>query len=194
MLPSFHYQSGDRTDLLLQRSFFVCLTLYVWILPIGRTIAFRNVLMALLVINGVWQFVRKREAFKFPLRTPWLIYGALIVFSLFTAVDRSYSLNEMKVEYLYPLILFLLVVNYCRTVDCFYRFIWVIVIGNVFLVSYSLYLTMAPNVEREAFAGSLNSGVGTYSTYLITVMPLLALLAWQQWVKKEISKTRLVVD
>lgn len=159
----------------------LALACYLWILPVGGTTALRNLLFLLLLIFfSLLEGSRWRHLDRL-LWQPWLLYGTTILVSLSYAVLPAYSLVEMKAEYAYPLLLFWLGLNLVRGVAGYSRLLSLLAVGNFFLVSYSLWISAIGGSTKDGLVGTLNAGVGTYSTYLITVMPLIALLAYQRW-------------
>ena len=127
------------------------------------------------------------------LEAAWIIYGALVVLSLFTAVDLGYSLNQFRGEYLKNFLLFLLVVQFVTTEKRAKAILLGITAGNLVMISVGIAefisqggsLITRPEAIEEFRSGwaSLHSGGGTYSTYLITVFPFLLWLVveWRKW-------------
>lgn len=127
------------------------------------------------------------------LEAAWIIYGAFVVLSLFTAVDLGYSLNQFRGEYLKNFLLFLLVVQFVTTEKRAKAILLGITAGNLIMVSVGIVefisqggsLITRPEASEEFRSGwaSLHSGGGTYSTYLITLFPFLlwVTVAWKKW-------------
>jgi len=126
------------------------------------------------------------------LEAAWIIYGAFVVLSLFTAVDPRYSLNEFRGEYLKNFLLFMLVVQFVTTEKRAKAVLLGITAGNLIMVSvgiaefFSQGGSLITRLQVKGFAsgwGSLHSGGGTYSTYLITVFPFLLwlMVVWKKW-------------
>jgi len=127
------------------------------------------------------------------LEAAWIIYGAFIVLSLFTAVDLGYSLNQFRGEYVKNFLLFLLVIQFVTTKKRAKAILLGIAAGNLVMISVGIAefisqggsLITRPEASQEFGSGwaSLHSGGGTYSTYLITVFPFLLWLVveWRKW-------------
>lgn len=158
------------------------LAVLIGILPVGHTMALRNVLLVVLLAGMAWRLVKQQRHPDLPLLRPWLAYGAIALLSLSFAVDSVYSQGEIRAEILQPLLLFCLVANLIRDITSLRCFALLLVCGNAFLVAFSLATTMIGGTTKDGLVGSLNSGVGNWSTYLVSVLPFLVVLAidWQQ--------------
>ncbi|MFZ4536210.1 O-antigen ligase family protein [Propionivibrio sp.] len=146
-------------------------------MPVGGTIALRNLFFAVMLLCFV---VLQRDRWRhidFLLWRQWAVYAAVIALALGYAIDITYSLGEMRAEFLYPLLLFWLGLNLVRNESDYFRFIAILAIGNLFLVTYSLAITALGLTTKDGLVGTINTGVGTYSTYLVTVIPLIALFS-----------------
>lgn len=151
---------------------FLMLAIYVWILPIGHTTALRNLMFFSLIFLTIWAVWKYELKPRFPVAWAWGLYAAVAVFSLFYAIDPGYSLSEIKTELIYGILAFILGATWIRNEISLNRLMVLLLLGNAFLVGYAIFQGAVifrdmPPIPR----GSLNSGFGTFSTYLVTVIP-----------------------
>jgi len=163
----------------------IALTCYLLVLPIGGTTALRNVFFVVILVCFAVLQRKQWRRLDVLLWQQWALYAVVIVLSLGYAINVAYSLGEMRAELLYPLILFWLGLNIVRDEATYFRLTVILIGGNFLLVAYSLAITALGQTTKDGLVGTLNAGVGTYSTYLITVMPLIALYAWRCWVRRQ---------
>ncbi len=164
---------------------FGLMAIYLLFLPIGQVIAIRNIAFFLLVLVTLWSHKRYGLRLHLPLATPWLIYGAIALFSLTYAVDPLFSLGELKKEIGYGMLILMLTATWIRDTDSLERFIALVIVSNIFQVlAVAFKMTAIDPVWHLPFAEiglalykgadrQLYNGVGSLSTYLITVMPLI---------------------
>lgn len=150
------------------------LTIYVFalILPIGGTIALRYLSLLVILVCFTITSVRAKKRPEFPLLLPWLLYLAAALLSLSHAVDVNYSLREIKNELIIPFLIFVVAANVITTHRELRQFLGVVLFGFVVLVCYNILVAVSGGTTKDGLIGSINSGVGTFSTYLILTMPL----------------------
>ena len=157
--------------------------LLVIVLPVEGTTAPRNVLFALVFLGAGVHFWRAWRACRAPLQFPllklWLAYAALAAIGLFWAVDFSFSLKELRQEIVFAAVFFWLGVNLYRDERAWRWLSGALVVGNVLLVGYCLVVWVAGGSTKGPLIGTFNSGPGNFSTYLVTVLPVIGLLAAQ---------------
>ena len=157
--------------------------LLVIVLPVEGTTAPRNVLFALVFLGAGVHFWRAWRACRAPLQFPllklWLAYAALAAIGLFWAVDFSFSLKELRQEIVFTAIFFWLGVNLYRDERAWRWLSGALVVGNVLLVGYCLVVWVAGGTTKGPWVATFNSGPGNFSTYLVTVLPVIGLLAAQ---------------
>lgn len=152
-----------------------CLCVLVVFLPVAHTESIRA--FSLGIPLGLWvmkMFLYRRVLFS---RTPadWalILFTVVAAFSVATAVDWRYSLEEFIGEWVLGVLLFYLVVNNIRPGQVKYILV-ALLAGNVLMVSYGIYDFQRAGGELLSYkvrAGSLHSGFGTFATYLLTVIP-----------------------
>lgn len=155
----------------------MALAVFFFILPVGGTTALRNIMLVAMVGLLAWRFWRLRERPDTPLLVPWLAYAIVALFSLIHAFDPHYSLAELQTEILLPFLTFLVGVNIVRDEKALVRFLVILTCSVVFLVAFNLMTSSLGETTKDGLVGSLNSGVGTFSTYLVAIMPFLILMA-----------------
>lgn len=154
---------------------FLMQAIYIWILPVGHTTALRNLIFFSLIILTLWAALKSEIKLHFPIAWAWGGYGAVATFSLFYAIDPGYSLSEIKTELIYGMLAFILGATWIRNNISLNRMVVLLLLGNIILVGYSIFqANLLFRGQETGPLGSINSAFGTFSTYLITVMPFMA--------------------
>lgn len=164
--------------------FWGLLATYVAVLPVSHTTGLRNMAFLGLIASTVWLVGGKSAKWESPLLPEWSLFALIALLSLTYATDPIYSLGEIKAEILYGFIVFSITATWIRDRESMYRFAWIVACPNAILVSYSWFLALTSPDLKHSAVGSLNVKVGTYSTYLVTVLPLVIALAWIEWKSK----------
>lgn len=154
---------------------------YVAVLPVGATIALRNLMFALVMGALSYTLWRARQWPRFPIRLPWLALLLPALSSLGYSVDVGYSLSEIKTEILVPVVIVLMTATIVRDESAFLRFLDILIAGNVFLVVFSVVTGVTGGSTKDDLVGTLNTGVGYYSTYLVAVLPFIAIYLLRSW-------------
>ncbi len=152
-----------------------CLCVLVIFLPIAHTESIRAISFGIPL--GLWvvkMFLNRRFLFsRTPVDWPLILFTVVAAFSVATAVDRRYSLEEFMGEWVLGVLLFYLVVSNVRPRQAKYL-LGALLAGNVLMVGYGVwdfYRAGGQLLHYEVRAGSLHSGFGAFSTYLLTVIP-----------------------
>jgi len=156
-----------------------CLCVLVGVLPIAHTESIRSFALGipaflLLVKMGIrrkWLFSRT------PLDLPLLLFSIVGGLSILTAVDPRYSLEEFIGEWGLGVFLFYLSVASFQPRHLKYL-LGALLLGNLVMNGYGIWNFFDRGgtfFSYQIRAGSLHSGFGTFSTYLITLMPYLLL-------------------
>lgn len=152
---------------LVGRYYLYLLAAFILVLPFAHTVALRLTLLALLAACAV--AVRLREATPaLPLKWPLVAVATISVLSIAWAVDPVSSFGEVKNEIVYTFLAFFSAFVLTRTRADFVFYTWIILGGFAVLVILGCAAFELPG--RWAHFG-FQGGVGTYSTYLVTVMP-----------------------
>lgn len=173
--------AGIRPDSPLTRIFWLFLALYLAILPISHTTGLRNVAFVGLIACTAWLAVRHTIRWQLPLLPSWLFYALVALFSLVYAVEPAYSLGEIKTEILYGFLIFSMAANWIRGARALDRLAGIAAAANTFLVCYTFYLVATARPTGRELIGSFNAASGTYSTYVVTIVPIIAALACRKW-------------
>ncbi len=169
----------DRAEIVryLDRIILFCFCVLVIFLPIAHTETVRA--FSLGIPAGLWiikMILSRRFLFyRTPLDLPLLLFTLVAGLSVVTAVDERYSLLEFTGEWLTGLFLFYMVVNNVRS-DQMKYVVGALLVGNLVMVSYGSYEFFRNGgnfLDYGTRAYSLHSGVGTFATYLITLIPYL---------------------
>ena len=171
----------DQTKIIRSIDQFIlfCFCGLVIFLPIGHTEAIRS--FAMLIPPGLWIIkmgIQRRWVFyRTPLDFPLALYSLVVVLSLVTAVDFRYSLDEAIGEWATGMLLFYTVVNNFRQEHTKYL-LGALLFGNLLMLGVGISEFFACGAVLSGYnvrIRSLHSGFGTFSTYLITVLPYLSL-------------------
>ncbi len=156
-----------------------CFGVLVIFLPIAHTETVRafaiGIPLVLWIIKAI--LCRRFLFMRTPLDLPILLFTLVAALSVVTAVDPKYSLEEFIGEWLIKICLFYLVVNNIRPEQVKY-ILGALLLGNIIMVGYGIFEFIRDGGEILNYgtrAGSLHSGVGTFSTYLVTVIPYIFL-------------------
>jgi O-antigen ligase len=161
-----------------------CFCVLVIFLPIAHTESIRSFSFGIPAALWIVKMIIKRKWLfqRTPLDIPILLFTMVAALSLITAVDLRYTADEFQAEWLTGIVLFYLVVNNFREEQLKYL-LGALLVGNLLMVSYGIYDFFHRGgllFDYGVRARSLHSGFGTFSTYLIMVMPylLLAVFYW----------------
>jgi O-antigen ligase len=144
----------------------------LFILPFPGTVMLR---LACLVAAFLVAIASWRRLAPPPLPCKWAIavWAGVVVFSLFYAVDPDYSLGEVKNEVGYTLLAFVAFFAWTRD-EKRLRFLCLALLAGFLVISVSALL--GGYVRRGGWPEhAFHGGVGTVSTYLVTIGPVLAL-------------------
>lgn len=140
---------------------------FILVLPFAHTVALRLTLLTVVAACAV--AVRLREATPaLPLKWPLAAVATISALSIVWAVDPVSSFGEVKNEIAYTFLAFFSAFILTRTRADFVFYTQIILGGFAVLVMLGCAAFELPG--RWAHFG-FQGGVGTYSTYLVTVMP-----------------------
>jgi hypothetical protein len=178
--------STERPKLVSEYIFWICLVSYIGVLPVDGTIALRYAAFVGMLLVTLWSITRCHLRLSLPSALPWASYLGIALLSLIWATDAAYSIGQIKTEILYSAIAFAIAASWVTDVSSFVRMAWAIAIFNGFLVSYSIFQVASSQNSGEATIGSFRSEVGTFSTYLVTVAPVLVYLCIRQFEQRKL--------
>ncbi|MBI2311616.1 MAG: O-antigen ligase family protein [Betaproteobacteria bacterium] len=160
---------------ILHRSVLIPAAVFLFILPFNHTVALRltSLLLAGLVAVFVW---RRDPPPPVPFKLPLLLWSGIAVASLLWTIDPDYSLGEVKNEIGYAIAAFL--VFYGLAGSDLEWTLWNRVLVAGFLAMLGLAVSGYVSHGRESWlVESFHGGVGTFSTYLVTIFPFVFLTA-----------------
>lgn len=169
---------------LAQQILWTSFAVYVAVLPVGATTALRNLMFALVIGALSYTLWRARQWPHLPIRLPWLALFLPALLSLGYSVDVGYSLSEIKTEIFVPLVIVLMTATIIHDETAFLQFLRILIAANVFLVAFSVITGVTGGSTKDDLVGTLNTGVGYYSTYLVAVMPFIAIYLWHFWERR----------
>ena len=167
----------DRDRLIRHIDHIILFSLCVLVifLPIAHTETIRAFSMGipagLWVIKAIlcrrWLFTRTS------VDLPILLFTLVAGLSIIPAVDPRYSLQEFIGEWIIGVFLFYMAVNNVRQERIKY-ILGALLLGNILMVGYGIFDFFRDGGEIFNYAtraASLHSGLGTFSTYLVTIIP-----------------------
>lgn len=156
--------------------------LFLLVLPITHTVTMRLLMLLITLVMASVAFSRGDRS-RPPCLVMWTLWLGVALFSLTTAVDPGYSAGEIKTEIGYGIIAFFSFYVLTRRWQHYVALTSVTLAGVWILSSAALFNGLMGNSwQKDSFYG----GVGYFSTYLITLLPMLLLLVYHQHKKKPI--------
>lgn len=152
--------------------------LFLLVLPIPHTVALRLLMLTITLIMAVAAFA-KGDKSRPPCLIAWGLWLGAALLSLVTAIDQSYSIGEIKTEIGYGVIAFFAFFVLTRRWRDYVTLTAVLFVGFGILAIAAVYDNLARGGGWQA--ESLYGGVGDFSTYLVTLLPMLLLLAYHQY-------------
>jgi O-antigen ligase len=150
------------------------------ILPIAHTTALRNILFWSAVLITAIEAVRRHIRPTLPVPLAWLAYAAAAALSVPFALNVEYSAGEFKSEVVYCALAMMLGATWIQNQTDLMRLVRLMVFiaaiaGVVGLADAALQLAAGRAIHEIIVAGT-HTGMGTYSTYLVSVAPMAMLL------------------
>lgn len=152
---------------------------YLLVLPIAHTIAVRHIAFYSLLLLTLWAVWRYRLRLYFPAAWVWAVYAVIALFSVMYAIDPAYSLSEVKRELGYGILVLVLAASWVRSTEALSRMVGIVVAGNLLMAGYAVFSIVVSGLGQSYLQEGSFSGVGMFSTYLITVFPFIAAYALQ---------------
>jgi len=181
-IPALH-PDGSHVPEGAGRLAFVLLAGYVLVLPTAGTVALRNLLFFSALLLTLFAAVRWKLKLQVPFALAWIVYAAVALASLAHAIDPAYSLGEIKAEILYGIIATMLAGTWFTRMQSMKELLVVFVAGSVVMALFACWQEVRETTLGFPFDparhGSLHSGAGDYSTYIVVVMPFLLGMLWR---------------
>lgn len=161
--------------------FWPALAVYSFTLPIAHSIAVRNGAFLLLILATLGMCVDARRRPLLPLWGAWALYAGVALLSAIGAVAPRESLGEVRVEVLYPLIVFSIAATWgCRR-SVWRAFAAIVAAANLVLVIAAFVTIGLGSSMATVMALPPLAKAGVNSNYLLTLIPLLLLWSWDFW-------------
>lgn len=168
----------------LSRFFWLAISLYILVLPIGGTVALRSLAFICLLVATCILIFRTKCKPIFPIAGAWLCYGAVSLASLMYSLDFDYSLRNVQAEIGYGILIFVVATTWSYRIASVHGIGRAVVLGCALMVAFSFWLGIQGSIKPGRDV-SLNAGAGNYSTYLVTVLPIVALGAFYAYKANE---------
>jgi len=144
---------------------------FLFILPFPGTVALRLLGLGMGLILCAWTW--HKEGFpQVPAWTAILLWGGCALLSLATAIDPGYSLGEIKNEVGYGMAAYLGFITLTRTREDAGFFLEALILGSLVLAAFALWEYVVSDSTYWNERG-LAGGSGSYSTYLLALLPAL---------------------
>ncbi|MBI5912405.1 MAG: O-antigen ligase family protein [Betaproteobacteria bacterium] len=147
------------------------LAVFLFVLPFPGTVALRLLTLALGLIVCAWTWHKQGFA-SVPAKTALLLWGGCALLSLATAIDPDYSLGEIKNEIGYTMAAYLCFITLTRTRQDANLFVRALILGSLMLGVFALWEHVSSDSAYWNERG-LAGGSGSYSSYLLALLPAL---------------------
>ena len=150
------------------------LGVFLFSLPFSHTVALRLISLFAAVLIVLADSARGRQPSQIPLRLPLALWGAMALLSLAWAVRPTYSLREIVNEIGYPVVAFLVCYAMAAS-ERAWRFSGGVLVASFLAISVVGLYWFGNGFDQ--FTDAPNGSGGHYSTYLVTVLPLLMVVS-----------------
>lgn len=147
------------------------LAAFLFILPFPGTVALRLLMLALGLLVCAWTWHKQGFA-QIPAKTAILLWCGCALLSLNAAIDPGYSLGEIKNEIGYAMAAYLSFITLTNSREDANLFVKALILGSAVLAAFALWEHFSSNLPRWN-EGGIAGGSGSYSTYLLTLLPIL---------------------
>lgn len=135
------------------------LSCLVYAIPINHTNTFQTIGMVLIVSGciGLKYIEKDWNIRENPLTIPLLLLASVILLSLFSCYRLSYTLNEIRGEFLTYIVLFYLLTVFCKKRERLRRVLLIFGLGNLLALVLFFYQFSLNNFRQTDFMMSLAS-------------------------------------
>jgi O-antigen ligase len=161
------------SHVVIERALLTMGALFLLVLPMPHSVSLRLTFLALLFVASVL-YARQHNSYAFPLKAPIFIWSGLALLSLTWAVDPLYSFGEIKNEIFYPLLALFAFHAGTRT-EAQWKTWMAAVFAAAVVLTLSAFLVWYRGDNISA-APYVYPGVGSYTTFVITVFPYLVVM------------------
>ena len=144
---------------------------FLFILPFPGTVALRLLALSIGLIVCAWTWHKEGLA-QVPAKAALLLWAGCALLSLATAIDPAYSLGEIKNEIGYAMAAYLGFFTLTRTREGANLFIKALILGSLALAAFVLWEHFSSD-SAYWNEGGRAGGSGSYSTYLLALLPAL---------------------
>lgn len=157
--------------------------LFLFILPLNHNMALR--LLALILAGALAiRHVLSNPTPKVPLKLPLALWASIATLSLTWSIDPMFSLNELKTEIGYGMVAFFSFYILTHSEREWKLWLQAIAAGMVATVVLALWANRTHLVDFQNYDWDWQHGFVAYSTYLVTILPLLIYV----WLKTPAAK------
>ena len=142
--------------------------LLLFVLPFAHITALRSLSLVAAIAVAIWIVVRQGIP-TMPLRWPFVIWALAGLLSLTNAIDPAYSADRLKVDLVYPVIVF---ATFFITISNTPSLVFLRRASLASLGTLSLFAA-ANYYQQGEWGNGLHNTLGEYNTYLVTILPLL---------------------
>ncbi len=157
--------------------------LFLFILPLNHSMALR--LLSLFLAGGIaiW-FALKNPIPQMPLKLPLALWAGIAALSLSWSLNPMFSFNELKTEIGYGLIAFLSFYVLTQSEREWKLWLKCIAAGMATTALLALWANHTNLADFRNYDLDWQHGFVTYSTYLVTILPMLIYM----WSKTPVTK------
>lgn len=157
--------------------------LFLFALPLNHSMALR--LLALVLAGAVAiRHVLNNPTPQVPLKLPLALWAGIATLSLTWSIDPMFSFNELKTEIGYGMVAFFSFYILTHGEREWKLWLKCIVAGMVATAALALWANRAHLIDFQNYDWDLQHGFVAYSTYLVTILPVLIYM----WLKTPVTK------
>lgn len=172
--------SGHRWSV---RIFWAALAVFIFVLPVQHTAAARYIAFVAMIGAASAFLLASRRLPVFPLALPWAAYAGVALLSLAYALDRGYSLREIRTEVLYCAAVFVVAASMSSMRHISRGVGLIVATANLAYVAAALAY-VDPTEPMDALRRMPPIAfAGVNSNLLVTIIPLVAyvgVVLWQE--------------
>lgn len=166
------WQNKDKNNIV-----FALIAAYILILPVPKITTVREFLFFSLFFLTIIDFSINKSKLDLRDIKIWFLYLSISIFSLFYAMDIFYSLEEIKKEIIYTIIIIFIISYWFKNDKNFLRLLKILILGNLIFIIASMYqiisLLVNNNINTTFQVSPFKMGVGNFSTYIILILPII---------------------
>ena len=162
----------------IDKTIAVCLMGLVFILPMAHTMTIRLIFIYVPIALWIYRMaLEKKPLFiRNHMTMPVIVFSIIAALSLFTAVDRGYTLRELRSEMMLGFLLFFVLLNNVRNMKQVNRIVLSLLFGALVQGVYGVFTYFSQDwslLDYNVKAWGLTAGYISYSVFLVTVIPFI---------------------